>query len=252
MKSKKRSGNGFVKLHRKYLDHPVINKDADHLSVWIWLLANAVWDTENETRVMFHGQSIVLEPGQLTCGRRMIADEQRVEQGKVRRILKSFENEQLIEQRTDYQCTLISILVWDDDQKVNNELNNECTTTPQKVNNELNTNKEIKKYIKKDKNTKNHHHGGGSPKKVISVDGNAFNSRKEINVLFTQEFIDELWDNYDDIVNVGEMLDACIDNILTTGKQVSDLENYVRVYFRNHVPGGKYENFEHNNEYEFS
>ena len=75
-----RQSNGFVKFHRKYLDHPVINKDPDHLSVWLWLLYWAVWDTTTETRVMFGGKSIVLQPGQLTCGRKEIASEQRIEQ----------------------------------------------------------------------------------------------------------------------------------------------------------------------------
>ena len=63
--------NGFVKLHRKMLDNPVVCKDADHLAIWIWLLLNAVWD---EYDVTFGGERLTLKPGQLTTGRKRIAE----------------------------------------------------------------------------------------------------------------------------------------------------------------------------------
>lgn len=139
--------NGFVKLHRKMLDNPVVCKDADHLAIWIWLLLNAVWD---EYDVTFGGDRLTLKPGQLTTGRKRIADELNISESKVQRTLKEFENEHQIEQRTDRQCRLITIVSWDKyqvvEQRTEQRVNNDRTTSEQRVN----TNKESKKVINKE------------------------------------------------------------------------------------------------------
>ena len=41
---------GWIKLHRKTLDNPIITKDSDYLAVWIYLLLNA---THKEYDVLF-------------------------------------------------------------------------------------------------------------------------------------------------------------------------------------------------------
>ena len=46
------SNNGWIKLHRKLLDNPVVMKDSDHLAVWIYLLLNA---SHTEYPVLFGG-----------------------------------------------------------------------------------------------------------------------------------------------------------------------------------------------------
>ena len=139
--------NGFVKLHRKMLDNPVVCKDADHLAIWIWLLLNAVWD---ECDVTFRGERITLKPGQLTTGRKRIADELNISESKVQRTLKAFETEHQIEQQTDRQCRLITIVSWDkyqfNEQRNEQRVNNDRTTSEQRVN----TNKESKKVISKE------------------------------------------------------------------------------------------------------
>lgn len=106
--------NGWIKIYRDLLDNPVVMKDADHLSVWVWLLLHA---TSKRRSVMFGGKQIYLKPGELTTGRRVIASELRISQSKVQRILKTFESEHQIEQLTDFKCRLISILNWDTYQK---------------------------------------------------------------------------------------------------------------------------------------
>ena len=104
---------GFIALHRKLLNNPVVCKDADHLAVWIWLLLNAVWDKAD---VVFGGERITLGRGQLTTGRKQIASELHISESKVQRILKRFESEHQIEQRTDRQCRLITIVSWQEYQ----------------------------------------------------------------------------------------------------------------------------------------
>lgn len=51
--------DGWIKLHRKLLDNPVVTKDSDHLAVWIYLLLNA---THREVDVLFGGKRITLKP----------------------------------------------------------------------------------------------------------------------------------------------------------------------------------------------
>jgi hypothetical protein len=50
---------GWIKLHRKMLDNPIVNKDCEYLAVWIYLLLNA---THKEYDVIFEGKRITLQP----------------------------------------------------------------------------------------------------------------------------------------------------------------------------------------------
>jgi len=53
---------GWIKLHRKILENPVICKDADHFYLWCYLLLSA---THQEITAVFNGKKITLMPGQL-------------------------------------------------------------------------------------------------------------------------------------------------------------------------------------------
>ena len=137
--------NGWVKLHRKMLDNPIIMKDADYLAVWMYLLLNA---THSEYPALFKGEKIMLQPGQLITGRKSIAGALKVNESKVTRILKAFKNEQQIEQQTSNKNRLITVVNWDKyqlcDQQTEQQVNNNRTTSEQQPN----TNKN-------DKNIKN-------------------------------------------------------------------------------------------------
>lgn len=103
--------NGYIALHRKLLDNPIVCKDADHLAVWIWLLLKASW---KESDVLFNGKRITLQPGELPpISRRTIAKDLGISDSKVQRILKLFESEHQIEQRMTHRSRLISIVSWD-------------------------------------------------------------------------------------------------------------------------------------------
>lgn len=140
--------NGWVKLHRKMLDNPIIMKDAEHLAVWMYLLLNA---THAEYPALFKGKKIMLQPGQLITGRKSIASTLCVSESKVTRILSAFESEQQIEQLTSNKNRLISVVNWDKyqifDQQNEQQMNNNWTTTEQQVN----TNKK-NKNVKNEKN----------------------------------------------------------------------------------------------------
>ncbi|MCM8900573.1 DnaD domain protein [Caldicoprobacter algeriensis] len=103
------AGQGWIKLHRKLLDNPVVCKDADYLAVWVYLLLNA---THSNYKDMFKGKPIVLKPGQLITGRKAIASFLNISESKVQRILNAFEQAQQIEQQASNKNRLITILNW--------------------------------------------------------------------------------------------------------------------------------------------
>lgn len=148
---------GWIKLHRKVLENPLIMKDKDYLAVWIYLLLNA---THKEYDVLFEGKRIALKEGQLIMGRKSVSEKLKVDESKVQRILKSFENEHQIEQQTTSRNRLVSIVNWNEyqqnEQQIEQQVNNNCTTDEQQMNTNKNVKnnknvKEIKGSKKKDK-----------------------------------------------------------------------------------------------------
>ena len=132
---------GWIKLHRKTFENPIIMKDKDYLTVWIYLLLHA---THTEYDTIFKGERITLQKGQLVTGRKAISKKLDISESKVQRILKTFENEHQIEQQTNSQNRLISILNWElyqqTEQQDEQRVNNERTTSEQRVNTNKNDN----------------------------------------------------------------------------------------------------------------
>ena len=138
------SNNGWIKLHRKLLDNPVVMKDSDHLAVWIYLLLNA---SHTEYPVLFGGKKISLKAGQIITGRKSIASTLGISESKVRRILDLFEIDQQIDRQRSNKNSLVSILNWDKyqifDQQIDQQATNKRPTTDQQVTTNKN-NKNIK------------------------------------------------------------------------------------------------------------
>ena len=126
--------NGYIKLHRKILDNPVVMKSSDHLAVWMFLLLNA---THKEYDVIYEGERITLQPGQLITGRKVISKQLKINESKIQRILKTFKIEQQIEQQTNPRCRLISVLNWSEYQQSEQVIE-------QQVNNKRTLNKNVK------------------------------------------------------------------------------------------------------------
>lgn len=142
---------GWIKIHRKILENPIICKDSDYLAVWIYLLLNA---THKEIPALFKGKKIILQKGQLITGRKSMSNQLKISESKIYRIINDFKSEQQIEQQTSNQNSLISILNWDKYQQIEQQneqqMNNERTTDEQPVN----TNKNVKndKKVKNERN----------------------------------------------------------------------------------------------------
>lgn len=105
---------GWVKIHRKVWDNPIVTKDAAHIAIWLWLLTHA---THKPIDTLLGGKRITLQPGQLVTGRKVIADAVRVNEHKVARVLNSLKNEQQIEQLATPRGSLISIVNWNQYQE---------------------------------------------------------------------------------------------------------------------------------------
>lgn len=144
--------DGWIKLHRKILDNPIVCKDADYLSVWIYLLLNA---THCEYTTLFKGEKIILKAGQLITGRKIISEKLGISESKIYRILNAFKSEHQIEQQTSNKNSLISIQNWseyqDFEQQNETPMNNKRTTSEQQVNtnNNVNNDNNIKESITK-------------------------------------------------------------------------------------------------------
>lgn len=153
---------GWIKLHRKLLENPIVCKDADHLAVWTYLLLKA---THRERDSIFKGERITLKPGQLIAGRKSIASFLKINEIKVQRILKLLENEHQIEQQTSNRNRLITILNWDlyqgNEQQDEQQMNNKRTTDEQQMN--------TYKNIKNDKNNKKYIYAHFTPPTLEEV-----------------------------------------------------------------------------------
>ena len=118
--------SGYIKLHRKILDNPLVMKSSDHFTVWMYLLLNAA---HKKYDTLIGSDRVTLNPGQLVTGRKKIAKDLKINESKIQRILKLFEIEQQIEQQTNSVSRLISIVNWADyqqsehqsEQRANNE-----------------------------------------------------------------------------------------------------------------------------------
>ena len=139
---------GWIKLHRKTLDNPIVCKDADHLAVWVYLLLKASHGT---CTAIFKGEKIMLQPGQLITGRLKIAADLSVNESKVKRILNAFKTDQQIDQQASNKNSLITILNWESYQKSDQQTDQQMTSERPASDQQVTTNKNEKN----EKNEKN-------------------------------------------------------------------------------------------------
>lgn len=137
---------GYIKFYREWLDNPIISRDSDYLAVWLYLLTNAL---HTSTEIYFNGKKTMLLEGQLIVSCREIYEGLKIERNKLDRILKSFKNEELIEQQTNNHKTLITLNMWDFYQGKNKEQDEEPMRNQRGTNQE--TEKEKEKSSKREK-----------------------------------------------------------------------------------------------------
>ena len=126
---------GWISIYRKILDNPIVCKDVDFFTVWMYLLLNA---SHKEQEKIFKGKKIIIKKGQLITSRKSISDKFKISESKVERVLKALENEHQIEQQTSSQNRLITIVNWNlyqkSEQQIEQQVNNKWTASEQQVN----------------------------------------------------------------------------------------------------------------------
>lgn len=129
--------SGYIRLYRKTLDNPIVMKTTEHFAIFIYLILNA---THTERKILFNGEEIILQKGQLITGRNVISEKLQINQSKVQRVLDYFEKNQIIEQQKTTKGRLITITNWNIYQTNEQQVNNERTTSEQQVNTNNNDN----------------------------------------------------------------------------------------------------------------
>ena len=67
--------SGYIKLHRKILDNPLVMKSSDHFALWMYLLLNAA---HKKYDTLIGSERVTLNPGQLVTGRKKIAKDLKI------------------------------------------------------------------------------------------------------------------------------------------------------------------------------
>ena len=146
--------SGWIKLHRKFCEKAFYSKDSEKVHLWVHLLMSANHAGKEE---LLGGKPFFCVSGQFTTGRKQLSSETGISESKIERILTYFEKiEQQIEQQKTSTNRLISILNWgqyqQSEQQIEQQVNNDRTTSEQQVNNDRthlkNDNNEIMKEEK--------------------------------------------------------------------------------------------------------
>lgn len=132
---------GWIKIHRKILENPIVCKDSETLSIWIYILLNA---THKEIPALFKGKEITLQKGQLITGILSISKRLKINKDKIQRTLKCFEIDKQIEQQTSNQNRLITIVNWNEYQEIDNQNDKQMINKRETNDKQLITNKNVK------------------------------------------------------------------------------------------------------------
>ena len=98
---------GFIKVPRTILDNEAICKDAEHIGLYVYLLANACFTKGGY--IVWNGEKRALEIGELVTSVRKIEKDTKIPRTKVSRILQLMKKWDIVGTATDGTRTLISI-----------------------------------------------------------------------------------------------------------------------------------------------
>lgn len=125
---------GWIRVHRKIIDAPWFNK-SEYVHLWLYLLLKA---NHKDQEVFIGNEKVLVKRGQLLTSRHKLSEVVHIQENKIYRILKCFENEHQIEQHKTRKYTVISIVNYDMYQKSEQgneqQMNNKRTTDEQQMN----------------------------------------------------------------------------------------------------------------------
>lgn len=133
--------NGWIKLHRKLLENPIMKRP---LWAWLWvvLLLKA---NHKETKMIWNNNIIIVKEGQFITGRKELSKTSGIPESTIENILKYLENSSQIRQQKTTKYRLITIVNWKDYQKPDNKptTSRQQADTNKNDNNEKNDKKNI-------------------------------------------------------------------------------------------------------------
>jgi len=133
--------DGWIKIHRKILKHPICKKPA-YLALWVYLLLKA---NHEETMFIWNGQKQIIKRGQLLTGRKTLSNETGIFETTIERILAFLEKEQQIGQQKTNKFRLITIKNYEQYQQSGQQTDNRRTTNGhiQELKNDKNVNTNV-------------------------------------------------------------------------------------------------------------
>lgn len=131
---------GWIRIHRKLIETSWFNK-SEYVHLWLYLLLKA---NHKDKEVFIGNEKILVKRGQLLTSRNKLSEAVHIQENKIYRILKCFENEHQIEQQKTSRYTVISIVNYDTYQKneqvIEQQMNSKRTADEQP----MNTNNNVK------------------------------------------------------------------------------------------------------------
>ncbi len=131
---------GWIRIHRKLIEASWFSK-SEYVHLWLYLLLKA---NHQDKEVFIGNEKVLVRRGQLLTSRHKLSEVVHVQENKIYRILKCFENEHQVEQQKTSRYTVITILNYDTYQKneqvVEQQMNSERTADEQPMNTNNNDN----------------------------------------------------------------------------------------------------------------
>lgn len=138
------SSQGWIKLHRRLLENPIVKKP-----IWSWLWVFLLLKANHaENSIIWNGNPLVIKRGQLLTGLISISRESGVKAQSIRSCLAYLKSTNQITIQTTNKWSLITINNYDIYQEVTSEVTNKEQTN----NKQITTNNNDKK-VKNEKNT---------------------------------------------------------------------------------------------------
>lgn len=134
---------GWTKIYRDILDNPIATKTSEHFAIWTYLQLKAAYKVR---KIMFAGKEIALLPNQIITGRKQIAEQFKLSESKVQRILKEFEEAKLISQETKNKYRIITMLCYYTEELEQEEEQQTPQQTPQQTTQEIEVENIIAKW----------------------------------------------------------------------------------------------------------
>lgn len=133
---------GFIALHRKIFENPIVGGNPEYFRAWIWLLCEAKYKPTRQRLVAGRAVAIDLQTGQLSHSRSFIAKALGVTEQRVRTFLNRLKIEGMILVSSNQGQMVITICNWADyqidlaasNQRSNRQLNQQSTSNQPELN----------------------------------------------------------------------------------------------------------------------